>query len=251
MTGHGVAIRLVRSGSVLAVALAAGCASVPSFTPQDPAQGAAHDSGLTATRAGYVSLMLENTMSTTSHARVGQVFAVVAKYGGGYVTSAHLTGAGGTPEEQLTFDTVIGATAVTDRMQGETYFGPSAIGCFRFTVGYYGHVSYHGIACPADTSASAAAAEARRQAAAAQAVRSLPAFVKDKPVPLDLATAQQDGIGVLAPVITTASPRPSAIASAPPLNPIDFATTNGVSALAVPQADGAPDRPATRRRIAP
>ncbi|HEV2346228.1 MAG TPA: hypothetical protein VGS97_19165 [Actinocrinis sp.] len=122
--------------------------------------------------------MLGNIVQTTRGARDGVIFAVVADYGGGYVTTASVTGAGGTSGELLTFDTVMGATGVTDRMQGETDFGPSAIGCFRFTIGYYGNVSHRGIPCPAGISPSAALAEARRQAAAAQTARALSVFVK-------------------------------------------------------------------------
>lgn len=223
----------------LAVALLAGCASLPSVAPQDPAQAEAHDASLTAARAGYVDLMLGNILHTTRYERDGEIFAIVADYGGGYVTTAAMTGVGGTPSELLTFDTVMGATAITDRMQGEYYFGPSAIGCFRYTVGYYGTVSHRSIPCPADTSPAAAAAEGKRQAAAARTARLLSGFTKDRPLPLDLATAVQDGIGVPASATGSSSPRPSALASAPPLSPSDFATANAVAALSVPQPAGA------------
>lgn len=232
--------RVVRMGWGLAVVLlVAGCVSVPSVAPKDPVVAAANAADLTAARAGYVDLMLGNIVQTTRGARDGVIFAVVADYGGGYVTTAGVTGAGGTSGELLTFDTVMGATGVTDRMQGETDFGPSAIGCFRFTIGYYGNVSHRGIPCPAGISPSAASAEARRQAAAAQTARASSVFVKGKPLPLDLATAVQDGIGVPASVGASGGARPSATVSAPPLRAIDFAAADGVAALSVPQPDGA------------
>lgn len=126
-------------------------------------------------------------------------------------------------------------------MQGENYLGPSAIGCFRYTIGYYGNVSHRGIPCPAGTSPATAAADGKRQAAAARTARLLSVFVKDKDLPLDLATAVQDGIGVPAAAAGSSSPRPSALASAPPLSPIDFAAANGIAALSVPQPGGACD----------
>lgn len=239
--------RVVRSGWGLAVVLAAGCTSAPGAAPGNPVVAEASAADLTVARAGYVDLMLENIVRTTRRARDGAIFTIVAAYGGGYVTTAGVTGTGGTSDELLTFDTVIGATGVTDRMQGETDFGPSAIGCFRFTIGYYGRVSHSGISCPAGLSPSAAAAEAQRQAAAAQTARALSVFVKDRPLPLDLAAAQRDGIGVSPSASVPGGPRPSATAvvtatataSAPPLGPIDFATANGVATLSVPQPGGA------------
>lgn len=233
-----------RSGLRLGCGLAAGlfvggCASAPTVAPENPVVAAAGDADLTVTRAGYVDLMLGNIVKTSRSAGEGGVFAVVADYGGGYVTTASVTGAGGTPGELLTFDTVIGATGVTDRMQGETDFGPSAIGCFRFTIGYYGNVSHSGIPCPAGISPSTAAAEAQRQAAAAQTARALSIFVKGEPLPLDLASALQDGIGVPASVGGLGDARPSATASAAPLVANDFDAEDGVAALSVPQPDGA------------
>lgn len=227
-----------RSVWVLMVALTAGCVSLPSFSPEDPEQSAAHDSGLTVTRAGYVEMMLENIVRTTSYERDGEIFAIVADYGGGYVTAAEVSGVGGTPSELLTFDTVIGATHIVDPMQGETYFGPSAIGCFRFTLSYYGDVSHHAIPCPAGSSPSAAAEAAQRQSTTAQNARSYDRFVDGKPLPLDLAAALQDGIGVPSLATASSEPRPSAAADAP-LGPTDFAADNGVAALSVPQPGGA------------
>lgn len=234
-----LAVQLTRSVWALPVALVAGCVSPPSLAPRDPAQAAAHDVDLTATRAGYVDLMLGNIVRTTAHERAGEIFAIVAGYGGGYVTTAAMTGIGGAPSELLTFDAVMGATAVTDRMQGETYFGPSAIACFRYTIGYYGNVTHRGIPCPAGTSPAAAAAEAERQAAAARTARLLSGLIKDRQLPLDLAEVVQDGIGMPASAASSSSPQPSAVASAPQLGPNDFATANGVAALAVPQPAGA------------
>lgn len=232
--------RVVRSVCGLAVTMiVTGCASPPSFSPQDPAQAAAHDTSLTATRAGYVDLMLENIVRTTANERDGEIFAIVGDYGGGYVTSAAVTGVGGTTSETLTFDAVIGATSVTDRMQGETYFGPSAIGCFRFTIGYYGNVADRGIPCPAGISPASAAAEAQRQAAAAGTARQWSVLLKARKLPLDLVTAVQEGIGAPSAATGSSSPGPSAIGRAARLTQIDFATANGVAALSVPQPGGA------------
>jgi hypothetical protein len=219
-----------------AAVILAGCMN----QPQDPQLVEARDTNLTTARAGYVDLMLGNIMGTSGPMDEDGVFAVVANYGGGYITTATTTGTVGTPSEQLSFDTVLGAAAITHWMQGETYGGPSAILCFRFTVGYYPRITHTSVPCPPDASPAHTAALAQRQAAATTTAHAFAGSKQGRAVPLDLAEAEQ-AAGIGAP--STASVAPTGLASPtanePLLTSAGFATAHGIAALAVPQTSDA------------
>lgn len=223
MVGHKRRTAWACAIGVAAVALTTGCVGVA----ESPEQAAAHDTSIADTRAGYVDLMIENIVGTSAPMHEGDIFAIVAGYGGGYVTDATVSGGVGTPTETLTFDAVLGAAGITDKMQGESYDGPSAIACYRFTTGYYAHSTHTGIPCAAGVTAARAASEARIQTHTTAVAAASRRFHPGQAMPIDLAQAERiAGVGS------------STHSSTDTLTAVDFAAGDGAAALALPQPAG-------------
>ena len=187
---------------------------------------------ITAQRAQYVDLMLSNSYAAGPETERG-IMSVISGYGGGYVTSATLSGAGA--NELLTLNVVLGGGEVRNLMQGETDLGVSDIACFTYTLAYGAPRAHAQVACPASlTTASARSTAARQiddQVASEQYDRSV------ERIPATLAAAQ-----------ATLFPTAVAVRDAHlRLTAADFAAgTDGVlnlpmSALALPQPGGACD----------
>lgn len=175
--------------------------------------------------------MLANSYAAGPQTQSGMM-SVISGYGGGYVTSATLTGTGA--DEALTVQVVLGAGTVRDSMQGETDFGVAGLACFTYTLGYRAPQGEHAqYACPASLTAVAARAAAARQIG--DQVASEHDDLPLKQVPATLAAAR-----------TALFPTPAAYAGAHvQLTAEDFAAgTDDVlgrpmSALALAQQDGA------------
>lgn len=164
-----------RSGVVaLATALGlglglGGCTAQPLGQSRPGTQSPA-DASVTDARAGYVQLMLGNAQTSGPLTEETPV-AVISQYGGGYVTSATASGTMGTAGEELVLDTVLGPGTVSATVQGESYLGPSAMRCYRFTVGFYGEQAQHtAMACPRGLTFAEASVQAQREEAAEQIV---------------------------------------------------------------------------------
>lgn len=227
-----VAAAVALAGLVLGGCTSAGADGVGAGTVGGGASppGSSSDP-VTAQRSHYVYQMLASSYAAGPETQAG-FMSVIAGYGGGYVTSADLTGSGA--DEVLTVQVVLGAGTVREGMQGETDFGVAGVACFSYTLGYRApEDQITQFSCPPYLNAAVARADAARQIGDERAAEHY-----NKPVnqiPMTLAAARE----LLFP--TTKSPRNAN----PELTPADFATgTDDVlhrpmSALALLQQDGA------------
>lgn len=221
----------IRVAAAAAFALSAGLAS-GGCGWSDAHTLAADTDPITAQRAQDVSLMLSNSYAAGPETQAG-IMSVIAGYGGGYVTSATLTGSGAAQE--LTVQVVLGAGTVRDQMQGESDFGVSGTGCYSFILGYRGPrgaPNHH--TCPQNLTDAAARAEAARQIGDQIASELYDMPVKQIPMTL------QDARQVLFP-----TPKALRDAGIQPLDAEDFAAGTDatlhrpMSALALARQDGA------------
>ena len=188
---------------------------------------------ITAQRAGYVATMLSNSSASGPETESG-IMSVIAGYGGGYVTDASLSGAPGATQK-LTLAVVLGGGSVRNSMQGETDMDPAGVGCFTFTVGYYGNSDTKSqVACPSSLTTAAAQATATRQIAEQIGAERYDTTIASGAIPTTQAAAEQlIGLGGPANSSATAS-----------LTAANFATgTDSVqhrpdAALALPQSGG-------------
>lgn len=221
--------RARRSGAAVAVAgtvAVAACAVLAACGPLEP-----DTSPLATQRAGYVDTMLQNSYAGGPETERG-IMSVIAGYGGGYVTSATLTGVGASPSEKLTLDVVIGAGAVSDGMQGETDRDASDPHCYTFTLSYYGYeVTDKENACPSALTTAAAQAAARRQIAAQIESESYWAAASAE-IPGSLSAAEAS-IGFTGKTPSTTAPRGSSFAAG------QVPGGGSAAGLAVPQPGGA------------
>ncbi|MBR7833235.1 hypothetical protein KDL01_08160 [Actinospica durhamensis] len=193
----------------------------------------------TLARAGYVATMLSNSSASGPQTQ-GDVMAVITNYGGGYVTDASLSGAAGS-SQKLTLSVVLGGGSVRDSMQGETDMKPSGIGCFTYTVGYYGYSGTESqVTCPSSLTTGLAQATATRQISVQIAAARYDSTITTKTVPTTLAAAVHL-FEFSTPAGAIAPPAPPGLAD---VTAADFATgTDAVqhrpdAALAVPQPAG-------------
>lgn len=201
---------------------AAGGGASPPGSSSDP---------VTAQRSRYVYQMLASSYAAGPETQAG-VMSLIAGYGGGYVTSADLTGSGA--DEVLTVQVVLGAGTVRESMQGETDFGIAGVACFSYTLDYRAPEDQIAqFSCPPYLNDAVARADAARQIGDQRAAEHY-----NKPVnqiPTTLAAARK----FLFP--TTKTLQNANLE----LTPADFATgTDDVlhrpmSALALLQQDGA------------
>jgi hypothetical protein len=127
----------------------AGNVSVAGGGPVAAPSDASQLDSVTATRAGYVLMMLGNVMGTQA-LDGGALNDVVLGYGGGYVLSVSAASQPYSEHEMHVVDVALGVTNVIDHMQGEAYFGPAAALCYRYRIGYHYYlVSYASISCAA------------------------------------------------------------------------------------------------------
>jgi hypothetical protein len=214
-------------GVALLGATLAGCMSPPGAD----ADNASSSGSLAAQRAGYVDTMLSNSYATGPETERG-IMSVIAGFGGGYVTSAVLSGTAGTPTEQLTLDVVLGAGQVIDSMQGEGDKSPSDPRCYIYTVGFYSYdVKSAQTTCPAALTMAKAQAIAKRQLAA-ELVASKNYGGAFKQIPDSLAAAE-DAVGFTGKTPATTAPSGSSFAAGP------GPEGKPAAGLAVPQSGGA------------
>jgi hypothetical protein len=238
--------RLLACGAGAAMTVTLGlsaCTAGAPYLVQPTTSGAAYGDAVTATRAGYVRMMLSNYMSV-GPLDIGGLDQVVQGYGGGYLLSLSAAGAMYSGTEQHTTDVLLGVTSVQDHMQGEGNVGAAAVECYQYRIGYYPYlVSYAPIACPAPDSLADEEQGAGEWGAGLAAAQQLQG---DQPgtVPASLAQAE----ALLAPVQRRVAAAAGAIKQAGPENQSDFAIgidrladqDNGTAfaALAVPLSNG-------------
>ncbi|HUC24575.1 MAG TPA: hypothetical protein VMA73_17845 [Streptosporangiaceae bacterium] len=234
------------AGVALIVCLgAAACAATtPAWLMRPVASGTSpHWDSITATRAGYVQTMLGNSMGQAALSE-GGLDDLVQGYGGGYVMSVSASGSTSAGTEQHVVDVVLGVTSVRDHMQGEGYFGPAAVECYRYRIGYYSYlISYAPIACPPD-SPVAEQRDAQDWAAGLVAAEDLFSAQEPGAVPTSLTRAE----ALLAPVQRKATAQAGGITPAGQENPSLFAVGTdrqqgnlygtAIAALAVPLSNG-------------
>jgi hypothetical protein len=180
------------AGGSLALALVLGACgtAVPALT-QPAASGASPWAAITATRAGYVRMMLSNDMAMAP-LNVGGLDQVVLGYGGGYVLSLSASGTISGGSELHTADVVLGVTLVQDRMQGEGYFGLAAVECYQYSIGYVAYlVSYVPIACPLPDSPSVEGRNAQEWAVGLQAAEAMDTVSGPGTVPASMMQAKR------------------------------------------------------------
>lgn len=212
-------------GAVAAAAVSA-CAVLAACGPLEP-----DTSPLATARAGYVDTMLQNSYAGGPETERG-IMSVIAGYGGGYVTSAELTGVGGSPSEKLKLGVVIGAGAVPDGMQGETDRDASNPHCYTFTLSFYGYETTDDeIACPSSLTTAAAQETARRQIAAQIGSESYSATTLTR-IP-DSLSAAEAAIGFNGRTPSTTAPTGSSFAAG------QVPGGGSGAGLAVPQPGGA------------
>jgi hypothetical protein len=224
---------------------AAACAATtPAWLTQPVASGtSSHWDSITASRAGYVQMMLGNSMGMGSLSE-GGLDNLVQGYGGGYVLSVSASGSPSAGTEQHVVDVVLGVTSVQDHVQGEGYFGSAAVECYRYRIGYYSYlISYAPVACPPD-SPVAEQRHAQDWAAGLAAAEDLFSAQEPGAVPTSLARAE----ALLAPVQRRAAALAGGITPAGPENPSLFAVGTdrqqgnlygtAIAALAVPLSNG-------------
>ncbi len=190
----------------------------------------------TLNRAGYITTMLSNS-SASGPQTEGDVMAVITNYGGGYVTDASLSGTAG-PSQKLKLSVVLGGGSVRDSMQGETDMDPSGIGCFTYTVGYYGYSGTESqFTCPSSLTTAVARATATRQISEQIAAARYDSTIATGSIPTTLAAAEH--------LFAFATPAGASVPTGlTGLTAANFATgTDAVqhrpdAALAVPQTGG-------------
>jgi hypothetical protein len=208
------------AGVALNVCLGAvACAATTPWLTQPVASGtSSYFDSITATRAGYVQMMLGNSMSMGALSE-GRLDALVQGYGGGYVLSVSGSGSTYAGTELHVVDVVLGVTSVQDHMQGEGYSGSAAVECFRYRIGDVPYlISYAPIACPPD-SPVAEQRHAQDWAAGLYAAEDLFSAEEPGAVPTSLAGAE----ALLAPVQRRAEAQAGGITPAGQESPSLFA----------------------------
>lgn len=232
------------AGALTAALGLAACVTAPPSLTQPAAGNASPWDSITATRAGYVRLMLSNYMGMGALGE-GSLDQVVQGYGGGYVLSVSASGSAYTGTEQHAVNVVLGVTPVQDHMQGEGYFGLAAAECYQYRIGYYPYlVSYVPIGCPAPGSPVIEQRDAGEWAAGLATAQFLFSGEQPGAVPASLAQAET----VLAPIQRRAAAQAGSVRPAGQENPSDFAVGTqrqpsrwygtAVAALAVPLSNG-------------
>jgi hypothetical protein len=237
--------RSIALSAGLAVNVCLGAVACGATLPPGPVTSgtSSYWDSITASRAGYVQMMLGNSMGMGALGE-GGLDDVVQGYGGGYVLSVSASGTTSAGTEQHVADVVLGVTSVQDRMQGEVTFGAAAVECFRYSIGYAPYlISYASIACPAD-SLAAEQSHAEDWAAGLFAAEALFSAEEPGAVPTSLTRAE----ALLAPGQRRAAAQAGGITPTGRENPSLFAVGTerqqgnlygtAIAALAVPLSNG-------------
>ncbi|TWF72924.1 hypothetical protein [Kitasatospora viridis] len=223
------------AGALTVIGLAVGLTGCAEPSPPPPAGAKTQPAGArtppagaktTDARASDVELMLDNARTGGALTQTTLV-AVIAKYGGGFVTSATATGTPGTASSTLALDVVLGPGTVRATVQGETDLGPATMRCYQYTATYLNPArGYRTTDCPPGLTDAQAAQLATRQWGVEQAALPYGSGGQGLPSPLPQTVDQAEHL------LHTTAP------ASQPLTSAAFATSPGLAALAVPQPTG-------------